>query len=345
MKSAVGLGICACALLGARVPAAADGLGSSEPGQPEARPGDPAACGVKLLRAPDELLVGIEHKLAALSVCEGRLDVWIVRAVDGLYVIARDELGRIRERVVADADVAALLIAAWVEIDAALPMVAPGDPTAATARDERDAPDGAVPPGAAESPAFLPRVVEAGPPPPAPRRTVGRSSGVDVFYGAARSGMTTTGVIVDHDVWDHDGLTVAAMLTLHSDVAEPMSIPAGGSFRELSRRGAAVLVELRRRLGSGLVRFTPSLAFGLGMTSHQVRSTTSDEWGVVSHDTSRLETSGPRIVASSALGLRLTSTFDLELTAGWMFSGFQDHSGLDPSDHAVTVGIGLRHQR
>jgi hypothetical protein len=343
MKSAVGLGICACALLGAQVPAAADGLGSTEPGHAEARPSDPGACGVKLLRAPEELLVGLEHKLAALSVCEGQLDVWIVRAVDGLYVIARDELGRIRERVVADADVAALLIAAWVEIDAALPLVAPGDPTAAAARDERDAPDG-VPPGAAESPAFLPRVVEREPA-PAPRRTVGRSSGVDVFYGAARSGMSTTGVIIDHDVWDHDGLTVAAMLTLHRDLAEPMSDPASASFRELSRRGAAVLVELRRRLGSGRIRFTPSLAFGLGMTSHETRTTTSDEWGVVAHETTTIDTSGPRIVASSAVGLRISSVLDLELTAGWMFSGFQDRRGLDPSDHAVTIGMGLRYQR
>src|SRR5690242_1871771 len=110
--------ILAIVLAGSAGVAAGDPAPGSEPAEP--------ACGVRIDRAPADIGAAIERRLFALSACGGRLDVWVIRSEDGLYVIARDELGRVRERVVPDVEVAAALIASWVETDAAAPLTTAG---------------------------------------------------------------------------------------------------------------------------------------------------------------------------------------------------------------------------
>lgn len=96
-------------------------------------PAQPAACGIRLVHPPVDVGPLIDSRVAALGACAHQLDVWIVRTPDGLYLVAQDSLGRIRERLVPDAEVAAALIASWVEnVNAILPP-GPHAPPAPTA--------------------------------------------------------------------------------------------------------------------------------------------------------------------------------------------------------------------
>jgi len=313
--------------------------------------GEPAAsgpCGVRLMRAPAELVGAIEGRLVALSACGGRLDVWIVRSDDGLYVIARDELGRVRERLVPDAEVAAALIASWVEIDAAAPMTGAGlvtlSPRAPAVSPMRQPPisDLAAPPlvevGDGLAPTEATGAIE-----------VERTMGLTVFAGFTTDGMTSGGAVLDHDLWHHDGLSIAAMAVITRDVASSYYVVRWDDdfFKETGRWGAAALVELHRRFGTGRLRFTPSIAFGLGATRHEILTAAPVQTGVLAMPTIIGEsTVGPRIVATAALGIRVATSLDLELTAGWMFSGYPaGDRGIDPSDQAIVGGIGLRHDR
>lgn len=336
-------------------PAQADGpsvaapapLPGTEPVEP-ARPIPPGyACGVHVLRAPAELAPAIEARLAALSACGRRLDVWIVRAQDGLYVIARDELGRVRERVVPDAEVASALIASWVEIDAATPLTGAANIQPSPASSGRF-----VAPPASELAAPL-----APPAPELDRVPAVRAAasaddptvGLTVFAGFTSGGMTTGGALIDHDLWRHEGLSVAAMAVLTRDVASSYYIVRWDDdfFKETGRWGGAMMVELHRRFGTGRLRFTPSVAFGLGATRHEILTAGEAPVGELAMPVMVGETTlGPKIVAQAALGVRIAASLDLELSAGWMFTGYQaSDRGVDPSDHALVGGIGLRHDR
>lgn len=118
----------------------------------------PTACSVDLVRAPEDVRALVERSLADARHCSVALEVRIVQTKDGLYIMARDDRGTVRDRVVPDAQTAAALIASWADdgqpapiatIDfhadvriapmqdiAALPPSAPGLVPAATLADD-----------------------------------------------------------------------------------------------------------------------------------------------------------------------------------------------------------------
>jgi hypothetical protein len=77
----------------------------------------PSTCQVTVSRAPDEVRDAIEAWVAAEPRCTSTLDVRVVPTDGGFYLFARDEAGRVRERVVPDAQSAGVLVASWVADD------------------------------------------------------------------------------------------------------------------------------------------------------------------------------------------------------------------------------------
>lgn len=77
----------------------------------------PAACQVTIAYAPDEAREVIEDWLRGEASCSTTLEVRVVPTDGGLYLFARDEHGRVRERIVPDAQSAAVLVASWMADD------------------------------------------------------------------------------------------------------------------------------------------------------------------------------------------------------------------------------------
>ncbi|MEO6774142.1 MAG: hypothetical protein ABI467_14180 [Kofleriaceae bacterium] len=73
-------------------------------------------CSVNIVRAPDAVRETIEHWLANER-CTLALEVRIIPTEGGLYVLATDEHGRVRERIVPDPQSAGVLIASWAADD------------------------------------------------------------------------------------------------------------------------------------------------------------------------------------------------------------------------------------
>lgn len=119
----------------------------------------PAPCPVTFVRAPDDVRAVIEEWVRAEPVCATALELRIVPTEGGLYLLARDDAGRVRERVVPDAQAAGVLVASWVAADANVaPAAAPpaNRPAAAV-----EATPAAAPPIAAEPPGAVPAVAAA----------------------------------------------------------------------------------------------------------------------------------------------------------------------------------------
>jgi hypothetical protein len=106
------------ALLAAATPAGA------QPAMP--RP----TCAVSIVRAPDDVRGVVEDWVHAEPRCNTRLEVRIVPTEGGLYLLARDGAGHVRERVVPDAQSAGVLVASWVAADSSPPQPAPPQPAA-----------------------------------------------------------------------------------------------------------------------------------------------------------------------------------------------------------------------
>ena len=102
----------------------------------------PDACGASLAYAPDDVRVIVEDALRQEPSCNSTLELRIVPTDGGLYLFARDEQGRVRERLVPDAQSAAVLIASWM-VDDSRPFAPPPPPPVAAF------PKRAVPPPAA----------------------------------------------------------------------------------------------------------------------------------------------------------------------------------------------------
>jgi hypothetical protein len=82
-----------------------------------ATPAAAAPCQVDFIRVPDAVRPVIEDWVRAEARCAVTLAVRVIPTDDGLYVIATDPTGRIRERLVPDATTAGVLIASWVADD------------------------------------------------------------------------------------------------------------------------------------------------------------------------------------------------------------------------------------
>jgi hypothetical protein len=77
----------------------------------------PASCAVTISRAPDDVREVVEAWVKAEPRCASSLDIRIIPTEGGLYLLAQDEHGGVRERIVPDAQSAGVLIASWVADD------------------------------------------------------------------------------------------------------------------------------------------------------------------------------------------------------------------------------------
>jgi hypothetical protein len=118
----------------------------------------PPSCSVEILRAPPEVQAVIEDWVRAERACGPALKVRVVPTAGGLYLLAEDATGRVRERVVPDATTAGVLVASWAADDGGNPVVAAPVAVALPA-----APIAPAPVIAMEPPAPVPA-----PPPPVP---------------------------------------------------------------------------------------------------------------------------------------------------------------------------------
>jgi hypothetical protein len=110
-------------------------------------------CEVTIARAPDDVRTVVESWVQAEPSCNVKLEIRIVPTEGGLYLLARDEQGRLRERVVPDAQSAGVLIASWVAADS----------TAANPYDVRTPP--VAPPAPAVAPEPQTQLPAVAPPP------------------------------------------------------------------------------------------------------------------------------------------------------------------------------------
>jgi len=100
-----------------------------------AAPAAAAPCAVEVVRAPDGVREVIDHYVAAEPQCAASLEVRIVETDEGLYVVAQDREGRVRDRVVPDARAAGVVIASWAADESVAFSHAPA-PIIATAKPE-----------------------------------------------------------------------------------------------------------------------------------------------------------------------------------------------------------------
>ncbi|HEX5063056.1 MAG TPA: hypothetical protein VFV99_26960 [Kofleriaceae bacterium] len=85
----------------------------------------PTACGVTIAYASADVRIVVDAFVAQETTCNATLEVRIVPTDGGLYLFARDERGRVRERVVPDAQAAAVLVASWMADDTRPPVPPP----------------------------------------------------------------------------------------------------------------------------------------------------------------------------------------------------------------------------
>lgn len=123
------------------------------PAHAESRP-----CAVTIVRAPDDAKATVERWLAK-EPCATPLTVRIIETEGQLYIYAQDERGRVRERIVPDAESAGVLIASWTADDG----IAIAEPAPIVAR---AAPIVVAPAPVRDTPHDLTAVFRPAPPPP-----------------------------------------------------------------------------------------------------------------------------------------------------------------------------------
>jgi hypothetical protein len=77
----------------------------------------PASCKVTISRAPEDVRAVVEEWVTAEPRCASSVDVRIIPTEGGLYILAQDDRGGVRERIVPDAQSAGVLIASWIADD------------------------------------------------------------------------------------------------------------------------------------------------------------------------------------------------------------------------------------
>ncbi|HEY5943963.1 MAG TPA: hypothetical protein VIV40_00655 [Kofleriaceae bacterium] len=156
-------------------------------------------CAVTVLRAPDDVRAVVEQWVAAEPKCNVKLEIRIVPTDGGLYLLARDESGRVRERVVPDAQSAGVLVASWVAADS---LAAPTPYE--VRKPELAAPatlgnEGLLAPGESSAPGAMP-VIAATPKPP-------RARWLSLGALAAMSGTGGGGIRAEWDLKTRGAMT------------------------------------------------------------------------------------------------------------------------------------------
>jgi hypothetical protein len=218
----------------------------------------PEPCSVTIARAPDDVRAEIETWVRAEPRCSTSLEVRVVATTDGaLYLYARDERGRIRERVVPDAQSAGVLVASWVADDAQAqepitvpPVVAPMPrttvvpvPLVAVQVPIRVAAPGEAVPGVVADVAELP-----------PRRaSVGSHANWWMFGGATTIALhPAMGVRTELDLYSQGAwaLGVSGSILDTTDYDEPQTTATLGL--QVSRSSSWGPWHLRAQVGAGV---------------------------------------------------------------------------------------------
>ncbi len=111
-------------------------------------------CKVTVALAPDDARAEIEAWVSAEPRCVRELEVRVVPTEDGLYLSATDPRGHVRERVVPDAQAAAVLVVSWMADDSLggrLPVRAAVEPAPVQEADDADVPREVMAPGLVRS--------------------------------------------------------------------------------------------------------------------------------------------------------------------------------------------------
>jgi hypothetical protein len=147
----------------------------------------PARCRVTIVLAPEGVRQEIEAWVAAEPRCERELEVRVVPTDTGLYLSARDPDGRVRERVVPDAQSAAVLVVSWMADDSLGPTLPVGAPAPSP-------PEVMIPPSVADEAA--PAVLGARYEPPEHR-----TLSVGLIGGERNHGLRGQIDLLDHGRW------------------------------------------------------------------------------------------------------------------------------------------------
>lgn len=108
-------------------------IGHAAGAQPVTHPSTVEPCRVTVATAPPDVRAEIEAWVAAEPRCMRQLEVRVVETEGGLYLSATDPNGHVRDRVVPDAQSAAVLVVSWMADDSL-------GPTPPTADDETPTP-------------------------------------------------------------------------------------------------------------------------------------------------------------------------------------------------------------
>ncbi len=217
-------------------------------------------CVVNVAHASDEVRDAIEQWVDKESRCGGPLEVRVVPTDGGLYLFARDQRGRVRERLVPDATAAGVLVASWMADDsvaesAGIDVHVDVDVTAQT-------PPAETPPLEDKPPVTATAMAE-----PAPAH--GPSMMLAGIVGAGDGG-SATGVRGEADIVRLGGWTLGAAFAVeHGGMRFDATSPTGGMWTGIATSDLKALAYLVRPIPVGRWELRPALAFGAeSVTAH-----------------------------------------------------------------------------
>ena len=231
---------------------------------------DPPPCEVRIARAPDEVRAAIESWLASETHCNVELELRAVPTQGGFYLLARDRHGRVRERVVPDAQSAGVLVASWAaddELDGPPPHVIV-DPSA----DDGVVAPVPAPPPATPEPAMqqvtAPGLVDSA---PAEQPSPGYTRRLGVYIQSGVAGTQGEGLRGELDVWQRAGWSLGAAASIAQDdrdlsYFDGYSETSGATLRDikLMAYGARTVdfdgvLHVRAAIGAGAVITTTTI--------------------------------------------------------------------------------------
>ena len=332
----------------------------------------PAGCNVNIVRAPDPVRQTIERWLANEH-CTLGLQVRIIPTEGGLYILATDDHGRVRERIVPDAASAGVLIASWAADDglggaAPPPGVDPGPPAPMPA--PMAPPPPAPPPPAAGygpsvgyGPASGPNAAYGGPPPawngsfhppgqygpsdelpPPPEvQHPTKLMSLAAGFGANSSG----GLRLELELWNHSNWIIGASAGLTGSTMYVDDYSGSGSYYNANVTDFTLAVTLGRiaRWGDWYLRGNA----GLGV---MMSSLTLDQYNYQTYnDTSGSGSEASAYIEAGAfLGHSIGSSKQWEIEAGPVFSYSKQDWYLTNSNMTMyrdagnaMLMLGLRH--
>lgn len=250
-------------------------------------------CDVRIVHAPDAVRAEVANWLLDEATCGAPLEVRIVPTTDGLYVFARDTNGRVRERVVPDAQSAGVLIASWAASDADAPKPAKLAPTV-----ELSYAPPATPPAPLHD-ALVRRFAPA-------RTSQQRTLAMQTFFGS-----TIVGMRGEYDVWRKGPwLASAAMSIAHDDYIDWEN----RGHDELDFIDTKLLASFAAIGETGRVRITWGLSAGVMASYGRGTSYFDDDPMQPSYAYGKLSVLGvsPAVEATATIGVRLSPQWLVE---------------------------------